>query len=460
MERPGNPKQFMNVELPFILHKNQRKVFESHALYKVIKAGKRFGKTKFAIFALTRAAGLKPGGIFCYIAPTYKQAKNIAWLEFKNLIPHRYIKRMLENELLIVLVNDAEIRLVGSENADSLRGIKMHGVVFDEVAYQKKYNWPNIIRGQLLGEQRQDGSYADPGFAIFISSPINPAETMGKDMEDWFPEFYNEALRKKMSGNKDWDAWHFSIYDNPTLSRDQIEEIRKDNTDDAWGVEYLANESAFAGHVYSEFNFDRHVMEYQPSSDSKYVRGIDWGIAHPTVCLFGYVDDKNKKLYIEDEFVKSDNTIEESCDVIKKKSGDHSVDWTICDPSLHKRNSVTKIPDIQEFNKNGVPCIAGDNNHRGYNIVKMALKRDVIVINPKCRILIKQMRELQWTDKTDDDCPDVLRYMSVRVYDLMFKWQSAIPKKEDPKPSIYNFNNPMWKKEPSYESIKDEVRAY
>jgi len=453
----------MNVELDIKLHENQRKISDSSALYKVIKAGKRFGKTKFAIFALTQAAGKKPGGMFCYIAPTYRQAKNIAWLEFKRLIPHKYIKRIVENELLIVLINDAEIHLLGSDNADSLRGIKMDGVVFDEVAYQKKYNWNNIIRGQLLGNQRADGTYTEPGFAIFISSPINPIETMGKDIEDWFPEFFNEALRKRDSGNKEWDAWHFTIYDNPTLSRDQIEEIRKDNTDDAWGVEYLANESAFAGNVYGEFSYERQVKEYIPDPSSLYVRGIDWGISHPTVCLFGYVDDKNKKIYIEDEYVKSDHTIEESCDVIKRKTMDKRVEWTVCDPSLHKRNSVTLVPDIQEFNKNGVPCIAGDNNKRGYNILKMFLKKDVIVINPKCRILIKQLKELQWTDKTDDDCPDVLRYMAVRVHDLMFKFkdlnESSIEVKKNP--LTFNLNSAMFNQKEAYRNkYMEAVRSY
>jgi len=448
----------MEVKLDFVLHENQRRIHDSPALYKVAKCGKRFGKSRWAIFSLTQAAGLKPGGVFWYISPTYRQCKNIAWREFKKLIPHQYIKRMVENELLITLINDASIQLIGADNEDSLRGPKLDGVVLDECAYINKYIWNNILRGQLLGSNGEK-----PGFAWFISSPINPVETMGKNIEDWYPEFYQEALRKRDSGNKEWDAWHFTIYDNPTLSRDQIEEIRKDNTDDAWGVEYLANESAFAGNVYGEFSYERQVKEYIPDPSSLYVRGIDWGISHPTVCLFGYVDDKNKKIYIEDEYVKSDHTIEESCDVIKRKTMDKRVEWTVCDPSLHKRNSVTLVPDIQEFNKNGVPCIAGDNNKRGYNILKMFLKKDVIVINPKCRILIKQLKELQWTDKTDDDCPDVLRYMAVRVHDLMFKFkdlnESSIEVKKNP--LTFNLNSAMFNQKEAYRNkYMEAVRSY
>lgn len=445
----------MNVELPFTLHPNQRLIHESPALYKVAKCGKRFGKSRWAIFALIQAAGNKPGGVFWYVSPTYRQGKNIAWREFKNLIPHKYVRRMIENELLIELVNGASIQIIGADNEDSLRGPKLDGCVLDECAYINKYIWNNVLRGQLLGSNGEK-----PGFAWFISSPINPTETMGRKLEDWYPEFYNEALRKQMSGDKNWAAWHFSIYDNPTLSRDQIDDIRNDNTDDAWNVEYLANESAFAGHVYSEFNFSKHVREYVPSKESVLVRMVDWGIAHPTVCLFAYVDNINKKIYFEDEYVKSDHTIEESCDVIKKKTMDRAVEWTVCDPSLHKRNSITGVPDILEFNKNGVPCIAGDNNKRGYNIVKMFLKKDSIIINPKCRILIKQFRELQWTDKVNDDCSDAARYGAVRIHDLMFKWKDAEPVKI--KPYSFNLNDvQLFKGRTEYKSpVLEEINAY
>lgn len=448
----------MDVKLNIKLHENQRVIDSSVALYKVAKCGKRFGKTKWAIYALTRAAGLKPGGVFWYIAPTYRQAKNIAWREFKNLIPPQYIKRSVENELLIMLVNDASIQLIGADNEDSLRGPKLDGVVFDEVAYINKYIWNQIIRGQLLGSGGEES-----GFAWFISSPLNPIESMGKNKEDWYPEFYQEALRKRQAGNMSWDAFHFTIYDNPTLSRDQIDEIKADSTEDAWGVEYLANESAHAGHVYSEFNYARHVMECE-SGSSVLVRGLDWGIAHPTVALFVYVDAKDKRIYVEDEYVKSDFTIEESCEVILKKTGSREVEWTISDPSLAKRNAVTGKADKLEFDRCGVFSFPGDNNKRGYNILKMFLKRDIIRINPKCRITIKQLRELQWTDKVDDDCTDVLRYICVRIHDLMFKWKDVqIVEVKQEIEGMFNLNDKdLFPKHALSNSsnIKEEIRAY
>lgn len=448
----------MNYSLNIKLHENQVKIHSSTALYKVMKCGKRFGKTKLCVFSLIQEAGKAPGKVFWYIAPTYRQAKNIAWREFKNLIPPQFIKRMVENELLIVLINDSEIHLVGADNEDSLRGTKLHGVVFDEVAYTNKYIWNSIIRGQLLGSEGEK-----PGFAWFISSPLNPVETQGSVKEDWFPEFYQEALRKKMSGNTDWDAFHFTIYDNPTLTKDQIDSIKADCTDDAWNVEYMANESAHAGQVFSEFKYETHVKEV--GAEGEFVRALDWGLDHPTVCLFAYVDKRSNRVYVEDEFVKSDNTIEQSCKTIISKTGDREVSWSVIDPSLNKRNAVTKIPDKQEFDRCGVYCIPGDNNNRGYNITKMFLKKGMIVINPKCRILIKQLKSLQWGQDVGDDTTDCFRYMCVRVHDLgMLKMDEVVvepPKPFQAKPFNFNDKNMFPKNDPTYSSsIREEIAAY
>ena len=96
----------MNVPLNITLHSNQKLIEASPANNIVIKAGKRFGKTKFAVYWLVKKAGLGPNRMEWYIAPTYGQAKKIAWMEFKTLIPKPLIKRMVENELMITLIND------------------------------------------------------------------------------------------------------------------------------------------------------------------------------------------------------------------------------------------------------------------------------------------------------------------------------------------------------------------
>lgn len=426
-----------NVKLNLKLHENQLTIFNCPALNVVVKAGKRFGKSELAIYKVLFEAGRKPG-VYWYIAPYFSHAEGIAWTRFRELIPDKYIRKVLQNKLYIELINGSIIILKGADNQVSLRGPKIDGAVFDEAAYMDQYIWNNIIRGQLLGVNGEP-----PGFAFFISSPLNPIQNMGKKVRDWYPDFFNDALRKRANGDMDWAGFKFTIYDNPLLSKEFIDQIRADSTEDEFNVEYLANESAYAGQVYSEFNFDKHVKEADLGRVELFVRGIDWGIDHPTVCLFAQIDVQNQKVHIQDEYVQSGYTIEESVDIIQKKTGSRPVDWTVCDPSLNKRNSQTKRTDKQEFDRLGVYCVPGDNNNRGYNITKMFLKKDMISIHPKCKNLIKGLKNLQWTDTTGDDAPDCLRYLCVRLHDLT--WNGLFKKESAPEtaPALeFNLNNP------------------
>lgn len=448
----------MQIALPITLHQNQEAIHNSPALNRVVKSGKRFGKTFLAIYTILKEAGKKQG-MYWYVSPFYGQSKNIAWVEMRKLLPKEVIKRMVENELLIELVNGSSVRLIGADNPNTLRGPKLDGVVMDEAAYIDPYVWDNIIRGQLLSPNG-----GKTGWAFFISSPINPFEMVGKNKRDWYTDFFNEAVRKKQLGDPDWDAFHFTIYDNPTLQRSEIDKIKEGNTEIAWNIEYMAQESDMAGKVYPEFKPAQHVMECTPSGSSVLVRGHDWGIDHPTACLWVNVDDKNKRIYIEDEYAQAGFTIEESVNVIKKKTGDRPVSWDVCDPSMNKRNSQTKRTDKDEYARLGIPLFAGDNNNRGYNITKMFFKKDIIRIHPKCKTLITQLKNLQWTDDVQDDLPDVLRYVCVRIHDIMFKWSEDKPKGEPESPfkqKPYSLLDPlMFPKSIPSSGIQEQVRAY
>lgn len=388
-----------------ILHEKQRVIHDSTAKHKVVKAGKRFGKTRWAIYEVVRAAGLNPNKKIWYIAPTYRQAKQIAWDNLNYILPKSWVKRSVENELYKELVQGAKIQLIGAENEDALRGTDLFALVMDEAAYIKEDVWGSILSGQLLN--------AGPGsFAYFISSP-------NKTGRNWFTNFHAEAAKKQAAGNKEWAAFYFTIYDNPTLNREEIEKIKEQNTDDRWSLEYMAQESDYAGILISEFSWNAHVGEHKFERRTTLVRGVDWGLDHPTTCLWIEVDVEGKFVYVRDEFVKSGYLIEESCKVINSRTGRDLVEWTAIDPSTAKRNSQTGRTDKDEFARHGVPCIAGDNNDRGIEIMKMFFKKNMIKIHPRCRNLINEIRTYQRGDKTGDDCLDPLRYVLVRVHDYM-----------------------------------------
>lgn len=222
------------------------------------------------------------------------------------------------------------------------------------------------------------------------------------------------------NGDTSWAAFYYTIYDNPTLSKEEIDKVKELNTEDTWNLEYMAIESDFSGLLISEFEYKTHVGVYETPRPMFYVRAIDWGISHPTTCLFIGVDLDNKFVYVFDEFVKSNYLIEESCRSILEKSHGKNYEWTVIDPSTNKRNSQTSFTDKDEFSRNGIFCIPGDNRDRGIDIMKMFFKKNKIKIHPNCKNLIAEIRNYQRGDKEGDDCLDPLRYALVKIHDSMF----------------------------------------
>src|SRR4051812_37013931 len=105
-----------------LLHAGQRDIFASSTRFRVVVAGRRWGKTQLARAELVVRA-LKAPGRYWYVAPTLKDAKDIFWADLKEAIdPSWMAGSPNESELKVVLRTGAEIRLFGAEDPNSLRG--------------------------------------------------------------------------------------------------------------------------------------------------------------------------------------------------------------------------------------------------------------------------------------------------------------------------------------------------
>lgn len=449
----------MDVKLNIKLHKNQQHVQDNARQFTVIKAGKRFGKTKLAIYRTIQKAGNLPDGTVWYIAPTYKQAKQIAWWELMRMLPPQMIRRKAETDLFLELWQGCRVQLIGADNEDSLRGPKLDHLTMDEAAYCKEYIWPSILRGQLLGP---NGS----GTADFISSP-------NKTGRNWFTHFHDDATKRMAAGDPEWAAFYYTIYDNPTLPVSDIKKLELDTPDDTWKLEYLAIESEHAGQKYSEFNYEKHVVPCPPPKTAlPTYRALDWGLDHPTVCLWARVDKTKGEVYIYDEFCRNGLIIEEIVKVVNEKTGPVPIDWTVIDPSANRRDIVTNRSVKDEFLRCGMGCVDGDRRGadnvggRGVDIVKMFFKKNMIRIDPRCKNLILELRNLQWGDKTGDDCTDALRYLLVRLHDLIFHGILMAPDApigELMPKHIFNINDPLLFPKRELENASDiraELNAY
>lgn len=118
-----------------LFYDNKRRVFN--------RCGRKWGKTTFEIYTLYRWAMTTPNGNFYYIAPYYNQAAEIIWKpgflqnflykpEAKIDLRARYIQDVHESDRRITFKNGAFIKLLGSDNFESGRGLTPDGAVYDE----------------------------------------------------------------------------------------------------------------------------------------------------------------------------------------------------------------------------------------------------------------------------------------------------------------------------------------
>lgn len=129
--------------------------------FKVHRWHRRARKTTLGLNKLIRAACMTSHETFAYIGPTYRQAKAIVVrdpLMLQQYLPREILSKPFnESELYATFRTGSVLRILGADEPDSLRGIRLKGVVFDEWALQKRAIFDEIIAPVL----RESGGWAD-----------------------------------------------------------------------------------------------------------------------------------------------------------------------------------------------------------------------------------------------------------------------------------------------------------
>ena len=166
-------------QLQFNLHAAQTEIHAHPARFKIVAAGRRFGKTVFSVIrcfeealATTNALGIEldDSSEVIYVGIDREQAKRNAWPYFKKFAQEiegvtGLSVRLLEKTSLIELPQElggCRIRLLGMDDPDAARGMKIRFAVLDEYADMPPRVWPEIIRPALADVR---------GGALFIGTP-------------------------------------------------------------------------------------------------------------------------------------------------------------------------------------------------------------------------------------------------------------------------------------------------
>jgi len=234
-------------ELNIDLHPAQLEIFKSNKRFKIVVAGRRFGKSYLSAWLLLiNAIQSKSKDVF-YIAPTFQQAKDIMWAMLKDL-GQDLIIQAYENTAVLTLINGRKIYLKGSDRPETLRGTGISYVVLDEYASMKPVVWEQIIRPSLADVQ---------GRALFIGTPAG---------KNHFFDLYNDAI-----DDDEWDRFQFKSIDNPFLPATEIKASKKNMSTMSFRQEFEASFETFTGGIFKESWFK---LEEEPEEGS-YVIAID-----------------------------------------------------------------------------------------------------------------------------------------------------------------------------------------
>jgi phage terminase large subunit len=194
-------------------------------------AHRRAGKTVACIMDLIRRAiehkSREPR--FAYVAPTYTQAKDVAWSYLKEYTQAIPGMEKSESELSVTFPhNKARIRLYGAENYDRIRGLYLDGVVIDETGDIDPRAWPEVIRPALSDRA---------GWATFIGTP------KGRNA------FYD--LHRKAKTDDAWFTDELRASVTGIIDAEELADARRTMTAEAYAQEYECSfDAAIVGAYY------------------------------------------------------------------------------------------------------------------------------------------------------------------------------------------------------------------
>jgi len=254
------------IEIPYKPREHQLRVHEllDGKRFAVVVAHRRFGKTVAALNHLIREAVLneKETPRYAYIAPTYGQAKRVAWdYLVKYTTPLGGTNNISE---LRVDFWGRRIQLYGSDNPDSLRGQFFDGVIIDEVGDQNPKIWTDIVRPALTDRK---------GWCLFIGTPKG---------HNHFKE-----LRDRAEKEDGWGLLEFKASETGVVDETELKAAKNEMGEDKYRQEFecsfdAAVEGSYYGQMLNELEDKKHMQEIPREELSRTFTAWDLGMGDST----------------------------------------------------------------------------------------------------------------------------------------------------------------------------------
>ena len=396
------------------LTKPQARIFNAESRFRVVVAGRRFGKTFLSTVELIREA-IKTSDRNCwYVAPTYKAAKEIAWDMLIGTVPREYIRKTNETTLTLDLINGSSISLKGAEKPDNLRGRSLDFCVLDEFADMRPEAWYEVLRPSLSDRQ---------GNALFIGTPKG---------RNHFYDLWTQGADE----NLDWQSFQYTTIEGGHVTETEIESAKRDLDERTFNQEYNAEFVNYAGIIY--YNFDRTDSVQKVTDDGSLLHvGMDFNL-DPMSAVLAVRDGSTLKII--DEIVIYGSNTDEIVDEIKTRYPSRQI-CVYPDPAARQRKtSAGGRTDLSILQNAGFAVKVRDKHSAirdRINSVNARLKsadgQRHLVIDPRCKQVIKSLERQTYKEGTHqpdkdsgfDHMNDALGYLIDFLYPI--KRQYDIP---------------------------------
>lgn len=235
------------------LHQKQKEIVSSNARFKIVRAGRRSGKSSLQIEDMAYTAIKQEDNAVFYVAPTQIQARAIIWEALKSRLADisEVNESRLEMKVPSIGGGHSVISVAGWENRENFRGRKAKKIYFDELDTMKDFfiGWQEIFRPALTDMK---------GEAMFSGTPKKENPNLRR-------------LEKMAESDDDYEAFHFKTQDNPHIPPEEIEKARLELDGNTYRQEYLAE---YVDNQGSLFKYEAIVDVFSNTitkTDSKYL---------------------------------------------------------------------------------------------------------------------------------------------------------------------------------------------
>jgi hypothetical protein len=379
----------------------QQSIVDAPQRFKVVIAGRRFGKTHLSVRELCKAARLPEKEVW-YVAPTYKQAKMIVFKKLrKKLQELRWVSKINETNMSFELKNGSTISLKGADNYDSLRGVGLDFLVMDEFADIDEAAWTETLRPTLADKM---------GKALFIGTP--KGMNWAKDLYDLAQEYPEE-----------WASFQFTTEQGGNVSITEIEAARRSLDARTFNQEFRATFETFSGRIFYAFDRKYNVKAYTDPLPRELHLGVDFNI-DPMSAVIGV--KTGNVMHIIDEFKIYGSNTEELVEEVKTRYPGHTI-IAYPDPAGAQRKTSAGGKTDHTILRTAGFTVKAPHSHNavrdGINAVNAKLLSSsgvtTLFFDPKCKYAIECLEKQTYKEGTSipdkdsgfDHMNDALRYM-------------------------------------------------